>query len=265
MDPNKPRVARAAWLSDIQLMRSPRRVLYKKCWTYMLLHTLQGIGVLSESEWVPSSIDLTKLSISEDVVKSKLATCLRARWESVRDVVVCPRVAPSVGVDLCTHTSWVYPFDHAVDYTSHKSAPKYMFLCLPFRYLCVLAQLRLGWAHLEVQQGRRQHIAREQRLCKLCCRGGRGQAGWHQQTLARTGAATDADGVVEDLRHLILECPAYDDVRAVYKLLPEQPWCVSDAGFIMRAMFACDDQSKLARMLFDMKAKRASLLGLCRL
>jgi hypothetical protein len=71
--------------------------------------------------------------------------------------------------------------------------------------------------------------------------------------------------VVEDLKHFILECPAYDDVRAKYKLLPEQPWCVVDAGLTMRSLFACGDQSKLARMLYDMKAKRASLLSLRRL
>ena len=75
--------------------------------------------------------------------------------------------------------------------------------------------------------------------------------------------------MVEDLRHCVLECPAYDatsydatSIRSNYAVLPAQPWQSSDPAVVLRTMFARDDQMALARMLHDMMECRAQVLGL---
>ena len=235
MDPDHSRVARSAWLADIALMRGSDTGgrPYKKCWSYRLLSTLQQIGVLQASDW-DTSVDLTQLRIDEAQVKARLAACMHARWARVANGD--PRVAPSAGVAKNTHVSWVYAYSPAADYTDRKSAPPHMHLCLSTRYLRVLAQLRVGWAHLEVQLGRqrRPKVPRQQRLCRVC------------------GA-----GEVEDLRHFVFECDAYTGIRARYQLQLES----AEPAARMLELFGHHQQSKVARMLYDMKAHRANVLG----
>jgi hypothetical protein len=79
-----------------------------------------------------------------------------------------------------------------------------------------------------------------------------------QAIVGRTGVTA----CVEDERHFLLECPAYDDIRTQFRLLPQQPWAVDDPGACMRQFFAHSDQSAVARMVFAMRAHRASLLGI---
>jgi hypothetical protein len=68
--------------------------------------------------------------------------------------------------------------------------------------------------------------------------------------------------VVEDLRHFVLECPAYDGIRAKYGLLPARPWCVDDPDGTLRALFSEAPQLTLAHMLHAMKGARAEALGI---
>ena len=78
--------------------------------------------------------------------------------------------------------------------------------------------------------------------------------------MTRAGTHATALGVVEDLRHFLLECPAYDPIRASSGILPPNPWAIADPGACMRALFSLEDQSAVARMLFAMRSKRARLL-----
>jgi len=235
MGEGQPRVSRSAWLSDIDLMRGAdtNGRPYKKCWTYRLLSTLQQLGVLQPSQW-DQSADLTQLRIDEQQVKARLVACMHTRWAGM--VAGDPRVAPSDGIAKLTHASWVYPYQPAVDYTDRQAAPQHIQLCLPTRHLRVLAQLRVGWGHLEVELGRRQRprVPRPQRLCRVC--GG---------------------GVVEDLLHFVFECTAYTSIRSRYQLQLEG----TQPSACMMELFAHAQQSKMARMLFDMKAHRARVLG----
>lgn len=143
----------------------------------------------------------------------------------------------SDGVLQCTHAAHVYAFDGSADYTQRRNAPPHMRLCLPSKYLQCLAQLRLGAARLEVQLGRRRRVPRAQRVCRLC-----------------------QPACVEDERHFLLECPAYDGIRSQFGLLPRQP--AADPAACMRQFFAHSNQSAVARMVFAMRAHRASLLDL---
>jgi hypothetical protein len=60
--------------------------------------------------------------------------------------------------------------DPGIQEFSRGNAPPHTKLCLPFGVLRVLAQLRIGWAHLEVEQGRKRRpkVPRAARLCRLC-------------------------------------------------------------------------------------------------
>ena len=248
MDPGVPRLARSAWLSDITLMRGSETGgrVYTQCWSYKLLSALQDLGVISAAAWGPS-VDLTQLRFDEACVRRCLSRRLNRAWQrvvrqpdgtAVPVVQQDPRAAVSDGVLQCTHAAHVYAFDGSADYTQRQDAPPHMRLCMPSKYLQCLAQLRLGAARLEVQLGRRQRqrVPRAERVCRLC-----------------------QPACVEDERHFLLECPAYDGIRAQFGLLPRQP--AADPGACMRQFFAHANQSAAARMVFAMRARRASLLG----
>lgn len=263
MPPDQVCMARDAWLSDIALMRGSETAgrVYRKCWSYRLLHCLEQIGAISAADWGPT-VDLTTLRFDEAHIKQRLAQCLHARWAAVAQED--PRVAPTVGVEKCAHANWVYAVDNTVDCTDRRTAPLHMVLCAPTVHLRTLAQLRLGWAHLQVELGRRQRpsVPREQRVCRVCC-GASSPAAWRQLSFSRCNLMQGtALGPVEDLRHFVLECPAYDEIRQSFALLPSQPWATSDPCACMRGLFACDNQSALASMLFGMKQRRAHLLGI---
>jgi hypothetical protein len=63
---------------------------------------------------------------------------------------------------------------------------KYTNLHLPFGVMGVPAQLRIGWAHLEAEQGRKRHlkVPREARLCRS---GKDATLAWRQAVPARLG------------------------------------------------------------------------------
>jgi hypothetical protein len=159
---------------------------------------------------------------------------MHARWAGV--VTGDPRSAPSEGVAKVTHASWVYGYNPEVDYTDRKVAPPHMRLCLSTQHLRVLAQLRVGWARLEVQLGRqhRPRVPRQQRLCRVC--------------------GTD---MVEDLQHFVLECTAYTTIRSRYHIQLER----TEPSARLMELLGHQQQSKVARMLFEMKAHRAQRLG----
>ena len=87
------------------------------------------------------------------------------------------------------------------------TVPKHLKLCVSFVVLQCLARLRLGWHMLQVRSDRikkaRARLPRSQRLCRLCSTEG---AFFHAQ---RVGV-----GCVEDVQHFLLECPAYQHLRA---------------------------------------------------
>jgi hypothetical protein len=139
------------------------------------------------------------------------------------------------------------------------SAPPPTSLCLPFSVLRTYAQLRIGWAHLEVEQGRKRRLVvpREQRLCRLCC-GEDAPLAWRQVVLGRTGRTAN----VEDLKHFLLECPAYDRLRASCVAFPENVYQSTHDPQCLLTLFSHEAQASLAWTVYRMQARRASLLGL---
>jgi hypothetical protein len=134
---------------------------------------------------------------------------------------------------------------------------------LPFARLKNLAQLRIGCAHLEVEQGRKRRpaVPRQDRLCKLCSAEGAPQER-QVAVLARTGSSSN----VEDLKHFLLECPAYDDLRAVCPAFPADVYTTLSNPGCVAAVMGHSAQAALANTvsvtLFHMKVRRSELLEL---
>jgi hypothetical protein len=136
--------------------------------------------------------------------------------------------------------------------------PPYTKLCLPFGVLRVLARLRIDWAHLEVEQGRNGARKCPERRAFAACVLRRTLLLLCQAVLARTGSTAH----VEDLKHFMLECPVYDDIRGACAAFPAPAPGVLDNPDCMALLFSHEAQSSLAHTLYEMTARRARLLGL---
>jgi hypothetical protein len=251
----QPGVACCAWRSDLRLLLRG----CEECWSYRLLSSLEWLGVLPAASWRPrTGVDeaaqldsLCALQLDPEAVSSALAARLAQPWLGLHPD---PRAAPSDGVHRCTHASWVYPLNPQAGALDRSNAPPHMHLCLPFVVLRSLARLRLGWHHLAVHEGRmrRPPLPRAQRLCPLCSRG-EARPGWGGLARARAGAAA----CVEDLRHFVLECPAYDHLRARWAgVFGPAPWRLA-----VHSVFCADAQSAVAAALHAMLECRANLMA----
>jgi hypothetical protein len=91
----------------------------------------------------------------------------------------------------------------------------------------------------------------------LCC-GEDALPAHRQAVLSRTGT----DQNVKDLKHFVLECPLYDDLRAACPAFPSiTPAVLSDPGSVA-SVFQHVEQPALAKTLYRMKVRRAEKLGL---
>jgi hypothetical protein len=246
-------MASYAWVEDVKLALEGSKV----CWSFHVLSAMVDLRLL-QPDWRRQPLEwVLARRWEEPAVKLAVAGVFKARWHV--DGMVDPRQAPSRGVSMCTHHMWVYPLDPGIQDFSRGNAPQYTKLCLPFGVLRVLAQLRIGWAHLEVEQGRKRRpkVPREARLCRLCS-GDDAALAMRQAVLARTGSSAR----VEDLKHFLLECPVYDDIRAACAAFPTPVVDWLDNPDCMAMIFSHEAQSSLAHTLYKMKARRARLLGL---
>jgi hypothetical protein len=75
--------------------------------------------------------------------------------------------------------------------------------------------------------------------------------------LAHTGASNN----IEDLKHFMLECPVYDDLRAACPAFADPALVQLDDQDCVVAVFQHPEQSALAHTLYKMKVRRARLLG----
>lgn len=256
------RLARVAWVSDVELALSG----CKTCWTYYLLHTMQRLGVIQQAAWRGPGVTAASvcgLELHATAVSAALARLVKQGWADAGAEDADPRTAPSNHVTMCTHAAWVHPMeaDAAFD---RNTQPQYMQLCLPFRVLQCLARLRTGAAQLEVQLGRhaRPRVPRQQRLCRLCsCANpvAASRAVWRTRVHARTGTYDN----VEDLKHFLLECPAYDHLRGACPSVFYPAGTVDRyANELVPRILDCEDQEGLAVVVYQMWLYRSVLLGL---
>jgi hypothetical protein len=92
---------------------------------------------------------------------------MASRWARAAVLGRDPRVAPSVGIDMCSHAAWVLKFQEG-----GCTVPKHLKLGVLFAVLQCLARPRLGWHQLRVRTDRLKkadaRLPRNQRLCWLC-------------------------------------------------------------------------------------------------
>jgi hypothetical protein len=91
---------------------------------------MSSLGLLSD-DWQQQPLDWVLQQRWDEVdVKRSLTELFKARWQPVP--LADPRVAPSVGLAMCTHQGWVYPFDASISEFTRANAPSHNLLCLPF-------------------------------------------------------------------------------------------------------------------------------------
>jgi hypothetical protein len=259
---HQDRLARVAWVSDVELELSG----CKSCWTYYLLHTMQRLGVIDQAAWrAPgvSAATVCGLELKTEDVSAALTRLVKQGWADGGAEVADPRSAPSHHVTMCTHAAWVHPMDDDAAF-DRSTQPEYMQLCLPFRVLQCLVRLRTGVAQLEVQLGRhaRPRVPRPRRVCRLCSLASPSTASrpaWRTRVHARTRTHDN----VEDLRHFLLECPAYDHLRDAHQSI-FCPDGTTDrcADEMVSRVLNCEDQESLAVVVYQMWLYRSVLLGL---
>ena len=114
-----------------------------------------------------------------------------------------------------------------------------------------LTRLRLGCSDLRVVQGRRHGLARDRRICQV-------------------HVSFDAEhNQVEDIRHFLLECPAYEGIR-LHPCFKDIFSCVftnptTDVHLttsqMIRKIFTHHDQARLALCVHRMFQLRALILA----
>jgi Reverse transcriptase (RNA-dependent DNA polymerase) len=264
-DMDADRLAYNVWVADIELMLDG----CPQCWTYKLLHTLTRLEVVPGALWDRrSNAGVTKegvmgICIQEDVVKAALHKCFAVRWQGLHHN---PRSAPSLEHDKCIHACWVMPpVAVTAGVVARSAQPRHMKLCMSFKMLQCLARFRVGWHYLESHSARlkRRHsgtpiVPWGDRKCRLCSVPTGpyydGQPG---------GVGGGGGNVVEDLRHFLLECPAYCHIRAKYPSL----FCGAESSLhdnpserTMLAIFGCHKQAELAACLYSMNHHRVECL-----
>ena len=251
------RLAHNAWISDIQLMLDGCR----DCWTHKLLHTLSRLGVVDELLWNRARhpgvtiSGVKEISISEPAITEALSQQLSARWQGLHDD---PRNAPSSAHERCIHAAWILPLAHVPRTSAHLK------LCMSFKMLQCLARYRLGWHYLETHSARlkrRPVVPWSERWCRLCsvphavyCSDSSSQQGGQRR-------------YVEDLKHFLLECPAYTHIRTQYPTIFPLPPADTvaanvDTNGTITSMFADRDQANLATCLYTMTRHRDTCLAL---
>jgi hypothetical protein len=265
-DMQADRLAHNAWVADVELMLDGCR----HCWTYKLLDTLSQLGAVPRAMWDHrSSLGVTKedvmsVSIVEDVVTSALHKCFALRWQGLHND---PRSAPSRQHDKCIHACWVMPpVSSPRGVFGRPAQPKHMKLCMSFKMLQCLARFRVGWHYLESHAARlkRRHggaiaiVPWGDRKCRLCSV----PTGpyYDGQTGSEGGVIRNA---TEDLRHFMLECPAYCHIRArfpcVFGSADGHAHTVSPCQRMLD-IFACHHQHNLAACIYSMDHHRTVCL-----
>ena len=245
-------LACCAWVEDVQLALDGCR----ECWAFCVLATMCKLGLLEAGWRQRPAAWVQDLRWEEPAVQLALAQLFISRWQGYQQLD--PRTAPSKGVSMCTHAAWVSPLPAEVGCFDRAAAPPHTKILASFSIVKNYFQLRVGCAHLEVEQGRKgRRVPRAERLCRLCS-GEDASLAMRQAVIGRTGSSQN----VEDLKHFVLECPVYDDLRERCPVFPASIYNQLQSQNCMSQVFGHTAQTSLAHTLYKMKVRRAELLSL---
>jgi hypothetical protein len=184
------------------------------------------------------------LSFPEDAVAFRLQRlALAFICPDAENIPKCPRSCISAHVTAFTYRYWV-GMSEAQDSGGH-----HVSCLMPHAQRHALVRLRLGCSDLAVVQGRRSGVARHARFCKV-----------HNMF--------DSDHAqVEDIRHFLLECPAYEGIRRhpyfteLFSCLRYEPNNLHlTTSQMVRKILTHPNQSKLALCISRMFSLRTHIL-----
>jgi len=234
------RMLHQALRSDLSLMLTrPCR----KCWSYHFLHAMHTLGLCASPLSFTSTDECLTLKFDEkDIVECLSQRALLFCTPSLPPASLprCPRTCPSEWVTGFTYRFWI----------GRKSgfAAPYLKTSMPPCHRQALTRLCLSNASIAVELGKRTGTARSQRFCQV----------HHLFGGTRPHFTHDR---VEDIRHILLECPAYAAIRTCPKYAPI--FVASDlppAGQL-RTIFAYINQSLLASCIYDIFTVRSLILS----
>jgi len=225
-------------LSDLQLMLNG----CKHCWSYYFLTAMHNLDLGPSPDFIVNATDCLTMSFPETAVVPRFAARAFAYCTPrlpPADLPRCPRTCASNSVRGFTFRFWV-------GMTAASPAP-HLRHWMPPPLRIALCRLRLSMSDLRVDRGRhaRPRVPRQQRLCMA------------HSTL-------DPHDAVEDIRHFLLECPAYDRIRSSnsYSILftPTEGLPLTCAQHL-RCIFSHSNQYLLASCISRMLELRAHILS----
>jgi hypothetical protein len=212
------RLRRAAMEDSIQLWLLNRRT---SCWAGHLLTCMQTAGVVTAAQLNACTTvhEVWALGISRRSVVTTLATASAQIWAGMpadpraipaTDLTPAsqhgPRSRADTGRVACTYARWV---------RAGAAGAPHLGVPLPTRVHQVLIALRVTSAPLRVMTGTFEGAGHSgtpysQRTCRMCA--------------CPCHHCAALPSPVEDLKHLLFECPAYGCIRAKWpRILPQVP------------------------------------------
>ncbi len=171
----------------------------RQCWSYQFLHAMHFLGFCASPFSFDSVESCMELRFSEDDVIAFLAQ---------RALAFCSPSLPPTSLPRCPRTSpseWVTGFTYRFWVGRRVGVPApHLTHCMPPCHRLALTRLCLSNSSIAVELGKRTRTPRTERFCQVHHQFGGNRPGFTHQC-------------VEDIRHLLLECPAYAAIRACPK------------------------------------------------
>jgi hypothetical protein len=220
------RLMRQAFEDNIQLFLQGCR----GCWVWKVVDAMSTLGFVGTSVPQLTTVpQLMALVFDEKEVAEKLHARFLAPMADVGQQD--PQSAGSQCVLAATYVNWVG--------MGPESAAPHAHVGLPYVLRRALISLRVGAHVLEVVTGRFRRVARVSRICKVC-QGGND---------------------VEDVRHFLLECPAYQAIRARYQNVFQGLPVGGSQAVKLKHLFCTSQQLQLAKCVCDMFKHREHVLA----
>jgi len=175
-----------AWLSDLRLAVINK---YPHCWCYQFLNALAKLGFCVSPATLTFDAAVSIRVPLCAIVTRMHSMCRDFLNSNIQGLLKCPRSCSPQHVTIFTYKYWV-GMKAARRFGGH-----HVTCHMPAAHRFLLTRLRLGCSELRVVQGRRGGTARGNRICQVHS----SFDSEHEQ--------------VEDIRHFLLECPAYDGLR----------------------------------------------------
>ena len=209
-------------------------------WAAQVLRCMATLGVITSAQLGACSTvhDVLQLDITPRTVVSRFDALIVQWWQNAGAQHADPRTASNNDVVCSTYCQWVQtvlgsPAPHLKQFLLH-------------HHKLALIRLRTGGYPLRIATGRNEGSG------STNIRQGHTHGHRYLERSNRTCLICNALGAVEDLKHFLLECPAYAQLRQTYHAV--------FAGHTATAtLLQQPDQCTLATAIYDMIQHRTSV------